>query len=292
MPITLVTGPANAGKARVLLEAVRAHAARGEEPLLVVPTEADQARYRRELAEGGLALGVRVERFEGLLAEVLARAGGARAPLGALAREHLLARLADARPGMARELAVLVADLETQRVTPARLRGALRALGSDEQMPGEQAPGDPGGQAPGGEVPGGQAPGGEVPGGQAPGGEVPGGQAPGGEVPGGQAPDGEVPGGPASGKEVLGGQASGEQAPLERLCTAFERYQQTLARMRRVDRELCATRALDELRRKPASWGAVPVLLYGFDDFTELQIDTILTLGGVVGAAGDGLAGI
>ncbi len=211
MPIALVTGPANAGKAHVLLEAVRGHVARGEEPLLIVPTEADQARYRRELAEGGLALGVRVERFEGLLAEVLARAGDMRAPLGPLAREHLLARLANARPGMARELAMLVADLETQRVTPARLRGALRATTSD-------------------------------------------------------------------------GRESGEQASLERLCAVFERYQQTLARMGRADRELRATRALDDLRRKPASWGATPVLLYGFDDFTELQVDTILTLGGVVGA--------
>ncbi len=211
MPIALVTGPANAGKARVLLDAVRGHVARHEEPLLIVPTEADQARYRRELAEGGLALGARVERFEGLLAVVLARAGDARAPLGPLACEHLLARLANARPGMARELAALVAALETQRVTPTRLRGALRALRSERQDPGEQA-------------------------------------------------------------------------PLERLCTVFERYQQTLTQMRRPDRELRATRALDELRRKPASWGAVPVLLYGFDDFTELQIDTILTLGGVVGA--------
>jgi ATP-dependent helicase/DNAse subunit B len=211
MSIALVTGPANAGKAHVLLEAVRRHVARGEEPLLVVPTEADQARYRRELAEGGLALGARVERFEGLLAEVLARAGDARASLGPLARLHLLARLADARPGMARELVDLVAELEAQRVTPARLRGALRALSPE-------------------------------------------------------------------------GQQSGEQAPLERLCTVFERYQQTLVRMRRSDRELRATRALDQMRRKPASWGAVPVLLYGFDDFTELQVDTILTLGGVVGA--------
>jgi ATP-dependent helicase/DNAse subunit B len=211
MSIALVTGPANAGKAHVLLQAVRGHVARGEEPLLVVPTEADQARYRRELAEGGLALGVRVERFEGLLAEVCVRAGDMRAPLGALAREHLLARLANARPGMARELAALVADLQTQRVTPARLRGALRMLSSE-------------------------------------------------------------------------GEGPGEQAPLEHICTVFERYQQTLARMRRADRELRATRSLDELRRKPASWGAVPVLLYGFDDFTELQIDTIMTLGGVVDA--------
>ncbi|HEY5195172.1 MAG TPA: PD-(D/E)XK nuclease family protein [Solirubrobacteraceae bacterium] len=211
MPIVLVTGPANAGKAHVLLDGVRAHVARGEEPLLIVPTAADQARYRRELAEGGLALGARVERFDGLLAVILARARETRAQLGPLARERVLAQLADARPGMASELARLFADLQAQRVTPARLRGALRAWRSTEDGPSEL---------------------------------------------------------PA----------------LERLCTVFERYQQTLAKMRRADRELRVSRALDELRRKPALWGSAPVLLYGFDDFTELQIDAIETLGGVVGA--------
>ncbi len=211
MPLALVTGPANAGKAHVILEAVRAHVARGEEPLLVVPTHPDQARYRRELAEGGPALGSRVERFDGLLAEVLARAGDVRAPLGPLARERVLARLADASPGMAGELAGLVVELETQRVTPARLRGALRVWGS-----------------------------------------------------------------------IAGRQ--GERATLERLCAVYERYHEALAKMRRADRELRVTGALDALRRKPALWGSTPVLLYGFDDLTELQLDTIETLGGVVGA--------
>ncbi len=36
MAITLITGPANAGKAQVVMDEVRAHLARGEEPLLVV----------------------------------------------------------------------------------------------------------------------------------------------------------------------------------------------------------------------------------------------------------------
>ena len=47
MPITLITGPANAGKARVVMDAVRGHLAHGEEPLLVVPTRADAEHYRR-----------------------------------------------------------------------------------------------------------------------------------------------------------------------------------------------------------------------------------------------------
>jgi len=212
MPIALITGPANAGKAQLVLDGVRAHVARGADPLLVVPTETDQSRYRRELAEGGRALGARVERFEGLFALVRMRAGETRMQLGTLARERLLGGLAHARPGMARELACFVADLETQRVTPARLRGALRAWSSVE-----------------------------------------------------------------TGR-------SSEQNLLGRLCEVFERYQEELAKMRRADNELRVTRALDRLRRRPALWKAMPVLLYGFDDFTELQLDAVETLGGVVGA--------
>ena len=50
MPITLITGPANAGKAREVMAAVRRHLAHGEEPLLIVPTRADAEHYRCELA--------------------------------------------------------------------------------------------------------------------------------------------------------------------------------------------------------------------------------------------------
>ena len=75
MPITLITGPANAGKAREVMDAVRGHLARGEEPLLLVPTRADVERYRRELALEGTVLGARVERFEGLIGEMVRRAG-------------------------------------------------------------------------------------------------------------------------------------------------------------------------------------------------------------------------
>src|ERR1700722_16190107 len=76
MPITLITGPANAGKAREVLDAVRGHLARGEEPLLLVPTRADVERYRRELALEGTVLGARVERFEELIGEIVRGAGG------------------------------------------------------------------------------------------------------------------------------------------------------------------------------------------------------------------------
>lgn len=236
VPIALVTGPANAGKANVVLEAVRAHVAHGETPLLVVPTHADQARYRRELAERGLALGVHVERFEGLLGELVARAGLSEPAIGPLARERLLGRIADARPGLASALARLVAELETQRVTPARLRGALRAWRSAE-----------------GALSGAPKMGGER---------------------------------ETSARTVNGGEhgPGGAPATLERVCEVYERYHEALVKMRRADRELRVTRALDALRREPMRWQATPVLLYGFDDLTALQLDAIETLGGVVGA--------
>ncbi|HEX8714240.1 MAG TPA: hypothetical protein VF706_01620, partial [Solirubrobacteraceae bacterium] len=146
MPITLITGPANAGKAELVLDAVRRELAHGAEPLLVVPTRADAEHYLRELAGGGAAIGVRVERFAGLLAEIVARAGVAEPVLGGIARERLLQALAgrasvagdtpegdgvgrDARDeagrrgggsGFVRALGELFAELQVRRVSPAR----------------------------------------------------------------------------------------------------------------------------------------------------------------------------
>jgi PD-(D/E)XK nuclease superfamily len=141
MAITLITGPANAGKARAVLDAVRVDAARELEPLLIVPTHADVERYRRELAEGGVR-GARVERFEGLLAEVVRRAGVATRALTPLLRRRVLAAVAArrsvnpelaARPGFVRALAALVGELEVERVTPGRLRQALAVWVAAEQ---------------------------------------------------------------------------------------------------------------------------------------------------------------
>lgn len=215
MPLTLITGPANAGKAGAVLDAVRAHHAGGEEPLLVVPTRADVERYRGELARGGLVLGVRVQRFEGLLAEIVRRAGRPRRPLGRLARRRVLAvavehaSSAPATPGLVRALDDLVAELQVARVTPARLRAALRAWTAAD---------------------------------------------------------------PAHGPRALW------------LGECYEEYHRVLSKLRRVDAEQQATRALDALRETPARWGGTPVALYGFDDLTELQLDAIETLAAAVGA--------
>ena len=144
MPLTLVTGPANAEKARVLLDGCRAAADRGA--LLVVPTVADVERYRRELTEAGAILGPRVLRFADLFEEVARRTGAPGRVLGPLARERValaavrateLEALAAAAqtPGFARALCALVDELEEERVAPERLAGALRAwaAGDDER---------------------------------------------------------------------------------------------------------------------------------------------------------------
>jgi ATP-dependent helicase/DNAse subunit B len=217
VPITLITGPANAGKAREVMRAVGRHAAHGVEPLLIVPMRADAEHYRRELAREGLVLGARVERFEGLIGEAVRRAGVAEAVLGRVARERVLAKVAAgsedgarSTPGFVRVLARIVGELEVQRVTPARLEAALQAW---EAVDGARA---------------------------------------------------------AGGAEDLG--------------RCFGEYRRVLQRIGRTDQERRAVQALDALRRKPALWGATPVLVYGFDDFGALQLDAIETLGVVVDA--------
>ena len=211
MPITLVTGPANAGKAEVVMDTVRRHLAHGREPLLIVPTGADVEHYLRELAGERAAMGVRVARFSELIEETVRRAGVAEGVLGGLARERVIATLAAQRagggigPGLLRALGVLFEELQVQRVTPARLTSALRAgLGSEA--------------------------------------------------------------------DALGVDLSG----------IYGDYHATLARLGRHDAEQRAVRALDGLRERPALWGSTPVLIYGFDDLTRLQLDAIETLGRVL----------
>ncbi len=134
MPITLITGPANAGKAHVAIEAVRAHLARGAEPLLVVPTRADVELYRRELAGEQALLGARVQRFSDLVDEVVRRSGVHEPALGAVARERVLAVAAQRALGrdstragarLVPSAQAFVAELRLRRVSPARLRQAL-----------------------------------------------------------------------------------------------------------------------------------------------------------------------
>jgi ATP-dependent helicase/DNAse subunit B len=138
VPLKLVTGPANAEKAKVVLDGYRAALRHGGEPLLVVPRFEDVERYRAELAASGVVFGTHVVRFAWLIEECARRGGVRGRPLGALARERVAASVVQAAPlvalarsastrGFTAELLRLVDELEELRVTPQRLTQALRA---------------------------------------------------------------------------------------------------------------------------------------------------------------------
>ena len=139
MPLKLVTGPANSGKAGELLRAYRRRL--DDDPILVVPRLEDVEHTRRELAEAGATLGVRVVRFGGLLELIAARvdpelAAALRAT--PFARELLVAEAvrrtplrtlgaSARRPGFARAASRFAAELGGAMVDPPRLRRALTA---------------------------------------------------------------------------------------------------------------------------------------------------------------------
>ncbi len=131
MPLTLITGPANAGKAELVFDGLRAELRRDGAPWLVVPSSADVRHYREQLARTGLVMGARVARFSDLSEEMARRAGLATTRIDALARERVLATLVAAAQGAppergyVRELGRFVGELERLHLTPARVRRAL-----------------------------------------------------------------------------------------------------------------------------------------------------------------------
>ncbi|HEY7075646.1 MAG TPA: PD-(D/E)XK nuclease family protein [Solirubrobacteraceae bacterium] len=144
MPLTLITGPANAAKAGALLERLRAALAR--EPLLVVPTAADASHYRRELAAAGVVFGAEVLTFSALVRELGRQTGVRGRVLGPVARERvvhavvaeapLAALAASARaPGFPRALGELFAELGRSLVSPGRFATAVRAWRAAGEAP-------------------------------------------------------------------------------------------------------------------------------------------------------------
>jgi ATP-dependent helicase/DNAse subunit B len=145
VPLTLVTGPANAAKAGEVLSRLRA--ALPEEPLLVVPTSADADRFARELAEEGIVLGAAVATFAQLVREMAAATGVTGRVLGAVAREQVVrATVASVRlrtlevsaasPGFTDALGALFAELGRSLVGPARF---ARAVAGWEDAPAHAA---------------------------------------------------------------------------------------------------------------------------------------------------------
>lgn len=138
MPLTLVTGPANAAKAGVVLGAYRE--ALASEPLLVVPTSADVEPYQRELAAAGAVFGGEVLTFTRLLGLIARRAGVRARQLSFLARDRAVAAAVGAAelrvlagsagtPGFARAAGRLYSELQRARVTPERFTAAMRTWG-------------------------------------------------------------------------------------------------------------------------------------------------------------------
>ena len=74
------------------------------------------------------------------------------------------------------------------------------------------------------------------------------------------------------------------RAYAEEVAEIYRRYRSGLEAAGLMDDELFAWRALDALRRAPASWGSTPVFVYGFDDFTPLELDALEVLSKGAGA--------
>src|SRR5215210_5965727 len=145
MPLTLITGPANAAKAGAVLDRLRAALPR--DPLLVVPTAADVEHYQRELAGSGIVFGATVLTFRNLVREIARATALDARPLGRVARDRVVrAAIADvplrvlagsaATPGFAGAAAALFAELQRSLVAPTRFTSALRSWAADSGRAG------------------------------------------------------------------------------------------------------------------------------------------------------------
>jgi len=212
--LRLVTGPANAAKAGIVLGDFRARLA--EAPILVVPAFQAVEHSQREMAARGAVFGVSVMRFDHFAAELAKRAGVrgriasevqrelAVEDAAAAAKLRVLARSAS-RPGFVTAALRFVDEIAAAGLEPERFSAALA-----EWRPGNRY--------------------------------------------------------------------------AEELGLIYAGYRRALDAAGLVDRATEAWGALSALRREPRLFGGSPVFFYGFDDFTELQLDAIETLAGNAGA--------
>src|SRR5689334_332641 len=138
MGLSLLAGPANAGKVALLLE--RYLARLDDEPYLIVPNRSDVERVERDLLRrAGCLLGGAIGTFDDLFARIAASDRGRR-PVASPARRALVARRAVAAArgeefgrsarfrGFADELLVTLGELESGLLDPADLDGELTGL--------------------------------------------------------------------------------------------------------------------------------------------------------------------
>jgi ATP-dependent helicase/DNAse subunit B len=140
VPLKLITGPVNSGKADLVLFEVGAAADAGLDPVLVAPTLADADLLRRDLARRGVTHAVRVTSFRGLWELIARRAGFDPRPLSAFVLQRIARVVVDETlasgqlalleasaqsDGFAAALAGLADELGEVRATPARFAEAM-----------------------------------------------------------------------------------------------------------------------------------------------------------------------
>ena len=130
MPLTLLAGPANAGKVALLLDRFAADIAR--DPVLIVPNRPEALRVGRDLvADGTTVVGGWVATFDDLFATIAHGNGAHRRVLTDTQRALLMRRLArDASrfAGYADTLGATIAELEAGLVEPEDLEAGLAEL--------------------------------------------------------------------------------------------------------------------------------------------------------------------
>src|SRR6476659_2330763 len=141
MALTLLAGPANAGKVALLLE--RYLGTLDDEPFLIVPNRSDVDRVERQLlATTGALMAGEIGTFDDLFGR-LARAGGEHRPVATDAQKALIVRGVIARArlngwtrsarssGFADALSATLGELESGLVEPTELEGELAGLYAD-----------------------------------------------------------------------------------------------------------------------------------------------------------------
>ena len=138
MALTLLAGPANAGKVSLLLDRYLADLPR--EPILIVPTGSDVERVERDLlGRCGALLGGSIGTFDDVFRRIAGGNGSTRPVLGDAQRALILRRIVAGSPldelgasarfaGFADALATAIAELESGLLDPDDLDGELADL--------------------------------------------------------------------------------------------------------------------------------------------------------------------
>src|SRR3954451_1692066 len=143
MSISVISGPPNSGRAGAIQ--ARLEQALDREPVLVVPTADDAARFERELCESsGALLGTSINTFRRLTDEIGAATGADLRPILSEAQRLPVIRsgAGDARlrvlgasqsqPGFAPALERLIGELQAALIRPDELSAAARELDGGE----------------------------------------------------------------------------------------------------------------------------------------------------------------